>query len=75
MSTEERLEVIEKKLDMLLSLKAVPDEWVGATVITKKTGWDKHDLERARRNGSIKYKIKSEGSKRTYKYLLSSVIK
>jgi hypothetical protein len=76
-STDQLIEEIVKlnaKVDLLIGLKQVPDEWVGATVITKKTGWGSEDLRKARRNGSIKYKVKKEGSKRTYKYLLSSII-
>lgn len=47
------------------------EEWVGPTVITKKTGWSAEEMRRARRNGSVKYKKSSTGG---YKYLLSSII-
>lgn len=77
MSTEERLEIIEQQNREILSLlkNKDKDEWVGATVITSKTGWKSEDLRKARRNGSIKYKLKKDGRKRTYKYLLSSIVK
>lgn len=65
---EQRVERLERVITQLQPKK---EEWVGPTVITKKTGWDAEDMRRARRNGSIKYKKSSTGG---YKYLLSSII-
>jgi hypothetical protein len=69
----ETLEMRVERLERVIS-EMVPkkEEWVGPTVITRKTGWNKRDMERARRNGSIKYKRSSSGG---YRYLLSSIIK
>jgi hypothetical protein len=68
----ETLEMRVERLERVIS-EMVPkkEEWVGPTVITRKTGWNKRDMERARRNGSIKYKRVSTGG---YRYLLSSII-
>lgn len=71
MTLEERVLRLEKIIESMIPKN---EQWVQARVITKKTGWNSEDLRRARRNGSIKYKVKKEGSKRTYAYLLSSVI-
>lgn len=74
MTTEELIVRVERLERVIETLQPKKDEWVGATVITKRTGWNNEDLRRARRNGSVKYRIKSEGTKRTYRYLLSSII-
>lgn len=71
MSTEELIQRVERLERVVATLAPKKDEWVGPTVITKKTGWNKEDMRRARRNGSVKYKRSSTGG---YKYLLSSII-
>jgi hypothetical protein len=72
----ETLEMRVERLEKLVSTMVPKNEqWVSASVITNNTWWDKEDLRRARRNGSIKWKIKRHGEKNSYIYLLSSIIK
>jgi RNA-binding protein YhbY len=68
LTIEERLTRLEK---IIQNMTPKVEQWVGPTLITKKTGWNKRDMERCRRNGSIKFKRSSTGG---YRYLLSSII-
>jgi hypothetical protein len=65
---EMRVERLEKQLAQMQPKK---EQWVGPTVITSITGWNKEEMRKARRNGSVTYRRKKTGG---YEYLPSSVI-
>lgn len=67
-SLEARIDRLER---LIKSMAPKKEQWVGPTVITGMTGWDKRDMERARRNGSVKYRRNPMTN--GYQYLVSSV--
>jgi hypothetical protein len=73
MTTEQLTEKVLRLEKIVGQLVPKTEQWVGATVITKATGWSTEDLRKYRRNGGIKYKVKKQGGKKTYAYLLSSI--
>jgi hypothetical protein len=71
LTIEDRIVRLEKLISQLAPKK---DEWVYASVITDLTGWSNEDLRKARRNGSVRFKIVAKGERKTtYKYLLGSI--
>lgn len=71
MSQEELIQRVERLEKLVDTLQPKKEQWVGPTVITKKTGWLSEDMRKARRNGSIKYRRSSSGG---WEYLVSSII-
>jgi hypothetical protein len=63
---EKRITRLEK---LITSMQPKQEQWVGATVITGLTGWNREQMRKARRNGSVKYKRKGD----SYVYLIQSI--
>ncbi|GAO43754.1 hypothetical protein [Flavihumibacter petaseus] len=56
MTTEQRLERIEKKLDQLLGTGKKAKSWVSGKELAKLTGWDNNRLRAMREMGAIQFK-------------------